>query len=295
MAKSPRMISAEQQLKAPFLRSDVGTLRAALLLAPSPALANVRPLYGESNSIAERSTEQFAVFTNRLAADGVKTSVVECEHATALGALCADTAVIFSDGAFLMRPSDLRRRAEVAAVEAALERAGVPIVGKIEAPGMLDGGDVLIGPDAIYLGVTRTRRDENGIPLTAHGNVLGREQVSAYAASKGLRAVLVPQNADVFRLRSVATFVDDGTLLCAPGVLDVAAFEGLRLLEVPRGEDYGAGVLTLGKSRVLANVRFRQTLPLLRKAKIAVDAIDLWEFGKIGATPSLLALPLQRT
>ncbi len=74
-----------------------------------------------------------------------------------------------------------------------------------------------------------------------------------------------------------------------------AAFTGVRLLEVPRGEDYGAGVLTLGPRRVLANVRFRQTLPLLRKAKITVDAIDLWEFGKVGATPSMLALALQRT
>jgi hypothetical protein len=32
----------------------------------------------------------------------------------------------------------------------------------------------------------------------------------------------------------------------------------------------------------------------LRKAKIAVEALDLWEFGKIGATPSLLVLALKR-
>lgn len=289
------MIAAESRLQAPFVRGDAGTLRAALLVAPSPALENVRPMYGESNAIAERSAEQFAVFTNRIAAHGIKASVVACDEVTPLGSLCADTAVLFPEGAFLMRPSDLRRRAEVAAIEAALERAGVPIVGRIEAPGMLDGGDVLVGRDAIYLGVARVRRDEGGIPLASHGNALGREQLAAYAGSKGLRATLVPQNADVFRLRSVAAFVDDETLLCATGVLDATAFEGLRLLEVPRGEDYGAGVLTLGNGRVLANLRFRQTLPLLRKAKIAVDAIDLWEFGKIGATPSLLALALQRT
>jgi len=289
------VIAADSRLQAPFVRSDAGTLRAALLVAPSPALPNVRPMYGESSAIAERSAEQFAVFTNRLAAHGIKASVVACEEVTPLGSLCADTAVLFSDGAFLMRPSDLRRRAEVVAIEAALERAGVPIVGRIEAPGMLDGGDVLVGPQAIYFGVARVRRDEGGIPLASHGNALGRQQLAAYATSKGLRATVVPLNADVFRLRSVAALVDDETLLCATGVLDAAAFQGLRLLEVPRGEDYGAGVLTLGKGRVLANVRFRQTLPLLRKAKVAVDAIDLWEFGKIGATPSLLALPLQRT
>jgi hypothetical protein len=41
-------------------------------------------------------------------------------------------------------------------------------------------------------------------------------------------------------------------------------------------------------------VRFRAVVPLLRAAKIAVDAIDLWEFGKIGTTASLLALALKR-
>ncbi len=277
------------------MRSDAGTLRAALIVKPSEALANVPPIYGEANAIAARSVEQFGVFVNRLAAHGVKATVVELDIATPLGTLCADAAVMFTDGALLMRPSDLQRRGEVAAIEAALSRAGIPIVGRIEPPGLLDGGDVLVGDDAVYVGVPRVRRDETGIPGVARGNALGREQLAAYARSIGLRAVDVTINADVRRLRSVAAFVDTGTVLCAPGVLDVRAFEGLRLFEVPRGEDYGAGVLALGPKRVLANLRFRQTLPLLRKAKIAVDAIDLWEFGKIGATPSLLVLPLQRT
>lgn len=287
--------SAGVRLEAPFVRGDAGTLRAALIVRPSPALASVRPVYGESNAIAERAAEQFSVFMKRLAAHGVTTTIVEPDVSTPLGALCADAAVIFAGGAFLMRPSDLQRRAEVAAVEAALTRAGVPVVGRIEAPGLLDGGDVLLADDAVYLGVPRARRDESGIPLFSHGNALGREQLAAHAASIGLRIIEVTINADVRRLRSVAAFIDSGTALCAPGVLDLRAFEGRRVLEVPRGEDYGAGVLTLGPGRVLANLRFRQTLPLLRKAKIAVDAIDLWEFGKIGATPSLLALALQRT
>jgi N-dimethylarginine dimethylaminohydrolase len=83
-------------------------------------------------------------------------------------------------------------------------------------------------------------------------------------------------------------------LLFAPGLVDPSAFSGLATIEVPRGEDFGAGVLALGNRRVIANVRFRETIPLLRKAKFAVDAIDLWEFGKIGVTPASLALAIKR-
>jgi len=286
--------SAPSQLQAPFVRSDVGRLRAALVVKPSPALAGVQPTHGESHAIGERALEQFAVFTNRLAAHGVAATVLESSVAAPLAALSADAAVFFQDGAFLMRPSDPKRRSEIAAVEAALVAAQIPIVGRIVAPGLLDGADVLLAGDVAYIGVPRMRRSEIGIPAAVHGNVLGREQLAAYVATRNMRAIPVAINTDVRRLRAVASLVDAQTLLFAPGVIDGSAFTGLRLLEAPRGEDYGAGVLALGPGRVLANVRFRKTLPLLRKAKIAVDAIDLWEFGKIGATPSLLALALKR-
>lgn len=288
------MTSAPPGLQAPFVRSDFGRLRAALVVKPSPALAGILPTHGESHAIGERALEQFAVFTNRLAAHGVEITVLESDVAAPLGALSADTAVFFDDGAFLMRPSDPKRRREIAAVEAALVAAHVPIVGRIEAPGLLDGGDVLLAGDVAYVGAPRMRRSEIGIPAAVHGNVLGREQIAAYVVTRNMRAEAVTMNSDVRRLRAVASLVDAQTLLYAPGVIDGSAFAGLRLLEAPRGEDYGAGVLALGPGRVLANVRFRKTIPLLRKAKIAVDAIDLWEFGKIGATPSLLTLALKR-
>ena len=288
------MTSADPQFRAPFVASDAGRLRAALVVKPSPALAGIAPTHGESHAIGERALEQFAVFANRLAAHGVKTTALESDVGSPLGALSVDAAVVLSDGAFLMRPSDPKRRREIVAVEAALVAAQIPIVGRIEAPGLLDGGDVLLAGDAAYIGAPRLRRSEIGIPAAVHGNVLGREQFAAYARTRGIRAIPVLMNSDVRRLRAVASLVDAQTLLYAPGVIDGAAFEGLRLLEAPRGEDYGAGVLALGAGRVLANLRFRKTIPLLRKAKIAVDAIDLWEFGKIGATPSLLALALQR-
>jgi dimethylargininase len=278
----------------PFVRADTGRLRAALLVKPSPALASQRPQQGESNAIAERAAEQHALLAARLAAAGVSLVTLGSEPDAPLGSLCADTAIFFADGAFLMRPSDLRRRREVAAVEAALLRAGIPIVGRIEAPGILDGGDVLLAPDVLYLGLPNPGSSQTGIPVGLHGNAHGREQLAAYARERGRRVVEVALWTEVCRLRSVASLIAPDTVLLAPGVIDAAAFAGMQLLEVPRGEDFGAGVVVLGERRVIANLRFRQTLPLLRKAKIAVEALDLWEFGKIGATPSLLVLALKR-
>ncbi|GAC1450857.1 MAG: N(G),N(G)-dimethylarginine dimethylaminohydrolase [Vulcanimicrobiaceae bacterium] len=287
------MTSLSPTFQAPFVRSDMGILRGAIVIAPNAALAQARPLHGESSPIVERALEQFDVLRKRLAVAGVKTIVGAVEGAT-YGTLCADGAVVFPDGAFLMRPSDLRRRGEIAPLEAALEAAGVPIVGRIAAPGLLDGGDVLLASDTLYIAVPTPRGSEQGIAPSLHGNALGRESLATYARARGLTVVEVPIAAEVRRLRSVAALLDDRTVLLASGLVDGAAFAQRSIIVAPRGEDFGAGVLALGNKRVIANLRFRETIPLLRAAKFAVDAIDLWEFGKIGATPSSMVLALKR-
>lgn len=293
MANPPEVTTVGPTFQAPFVRDDSGELRGVIVVAPSAALAAVPPLHGESHAIAERATEQFGIFVKRLEAHGVKTILAEAGGA-AFGTFCADGAVVFADGAFLMRPSDLRRRGEIAPLEAALARANVPVVGRIDAPGLLDGGDVLLAGGTLFIAVPAPRRNEEGIRASVHGNALGRAQLASYARAKNITVVEVPVAAEVSRLRSVASLVDERTVLFAAGLVDRTAFAGFSTIEAPRGEDFGAGVLALGGKRVLANLRFRETIPLLRKAKFAVDAIDLWEFGKLGATPSSMALALKR-
>jgi hypothetical protein len=42
-------------------------------------------------------------------------------------------------------------------------------------------------------------------------------------------------------------------------------------------------------------LRFRESLAILRTAKIAVEAIDMWEFGKAGFGPFSLVLAIKRS
>jgi N-dimethylarginine dimethylaminohydrolase len=247
--------------QAPFVASAGAALRAVVVVPPAAGIAAIEPVHGESHAIAERAIEQHRIFTGRLAAYGVKTIEATPDAGAPFGPLCADGAVI---------------------------------LGRIAAPGLLDGGDVLLSDDTLYLGVATQRQSEIGIPSAVHGNALGREQLAAYARSVDLKVVEVAMAAEVRRLKSVASLIAAQTLLFSPGLVDGAAFTNFEKIEAPRGEDYGAGVLALGNRRVLANLRFRETTPLLRKAKFAVESIDLWEFGKIGATPSVMALALKR-
>ncbi len=291
--KSYRVTTAKPSLSSPFVRGDAAPLRTALVFSPASTIVHAPPLHAEPNAIFERAVEQFKIFTGRLAASGVKT-IAAPASLTALSPFGADGAVVFSDGAFLMRPGDASARAAIPALEALLNETGVPIVGRIDAPGLLDGGDVLFSGDTLFIGVTEARRAETGLPRTARGNALGREQFAAYARSKNIAVVSVTMAAEVRRLRSVASIVDEKTVVLAPGLIDASAFAGFERIDVARGEDYAAGSLAIGKRRILCNLRFRETLPQLRKAKTIVEAIDVWEFGKVGATPSSMVLALKR-
>jgi dimethylargininase len=288
------VVTSRDVLSAPYVRSDTAKLTAALVVQPSFALENAVPAQSESSPIVERAFEQHDLLVARLRAHGVAVTVLSASEDTPFGVVAADLAVVFENGAVLMRPSDLARRREVTRIESALREAGIPIAGLIEPPGLLDGGDVLLGDGVVYIGAPHNRSSGVGVARPTHGNASGRQQMAALAQGMGLKTVEVAMDSDVFRLRGVAALVDRDRVLLASACVDAAAFGDLKRIEVPPGEDYGAGVLAYAPSQVIENLRFRTVLPLLRGAKVWVDAIDVWEFGKLGITPSTLVLALKR-
>ena len=89
-----------------------------------------------------------------------------------------DTAVVFDDVAVIARPGAASRRPEVDAMAAAL-RPYRPLA-FIEAPGTLDGGDVLVTPGKVFVGISG-RTNEDGVrQLAAHhraARLRGRSRV----------------------------------------------------------------------------------------------------------------------
>ncbi len=273
----------------PFAASDAGALVAVLVVPPSAAVDRLPPIKGEPSPIAGRALEQHAVFVGTLRDRGVEVHEMRQAAESPSQSLVADCAVLFPDGAVIARPSQIERRADVAAVEKHLADLGVPILGRVEAPGLLDATDVAIAPGRVFLGVPRS-----GAGLRRRSNEMGRKQLEAIATQQGYAVTELAVASDVVRLRDVFSLVAADVAVAAPDRVDTVAATGVRIVAVPRGEELAAGVLTLGDRRVLANLRFRESIALMRKAKIAVEAIDLWEFGKAGFGPFALALAVKR-
>ena len=275
--------------QAPFISHDAGVLAGAVVLRPSTSVDRLVPIQCEPSPIGERAIAQHDILVRTLRDRGVNVTVLDPVLESPAESLIGDCAIVLTQGAVLARPSSVERRGELGAVEAVLGRLGVPIAGRIVAPGLLDANDVALGGDTMYVGVPRA-----GAGLRARSNALGRAQLAEFAAAQGLRTVELALAPAVLRLRNVLSFVARDAAIVASQRVDTAPLSGLQLIDVPMGEEYAAGLLALGERRVLVNLRFRESLKLLRKAKIAVEAIDLWEFGKAGAGPFSLVLATKR-
>jgi dimethylargininase len=273
----------------PYVTTDAGALAGALVLRPSAAVDRLPPIKGEPSPISDRAQEQHAILVRTLRDRGVTVHEIKPHSESPTESLVADCVIVVPNGAVIARPSQIERRAEVAEVEKHLAELGMPIVGRIEAPGLLDGTDVALAPGRAYVGVPQP-----GAGLRRRSNELGRKQLEAILTQQDFSVVELAVANDVPRLRDVFSIVGYDTAIAAPDRVDLVAASGLRIIEVPRGEELAAGVLALGERLVIANLRFRESIAIMRKAKIAVEAIDLWEFGKAGFGPFALALPFKR-
>jgi len=265
-----------------LVATPTGRLQSLILVRPNVNIERAAPLAGEPGSICARAREQHAVLQTTLAYFGVETIVFE-SHATDPYECCAaNPALAFGDGVLVMRPTQMSRRAEADRMQSELARLEIPLAGHIAGPGMLDGNDVILAGTTAFIGVG------------SRGNQIGRAGFAQLARAYGYRTVEVQLAPDVPALRCVAAAVAADTIVIGADKADPGAFQGFRTIVLERGEEMAAGVLCLDERHVVADVRYRTALSQMHRAGITVESIDLYDFAKIGVTPSMLALVLKR-
>ncbi|HLY01302.1 MAG TPA: hypothetical protein VKR56_02255 [Candidatus Cybelea sp.] len=265
-----------------LVATATGRLRSAVLVRPNAGLERLGARIGEPGAIYVRACEQHEVLRSTLEYFGVETIVLGSHAGDPYEVSAADSAVVFEAGAVMMRPTPMSRRAEADRMQAEFAQLDVPLAGHIASPGLLDGTDVILAGETAFVGVGW------------RGNELGRDGFAKLASARGYRVVEVRLAPDVLSLRSVAGAVAKDAIVVGGDKADIAAFSGFRTIVLERGEELAAGVLCLGERHVLADLRYRTALARLRGAGITVEAIDLYEFTKLGIAPSMLALPLKR-
>lgn len=180
-----------------------------------------------------------------------------------------DTAVVFDRVAVIARPGAESRRGEVDAVAAAL-RPHRPLA-FIEAPGTLDGGDVLVTPGRVFVGISGRTNDE------------GARQLAAHIAPFGFEVVTMPVDG-CLHLKSAVTSVASASrrkvqLLINPLWIDRGPFADFDVIEIDPAEPSAANVLAVNGYVICAEEHPR-TRARLEAGGLPVLAVPAGELAK---------------
>jgi dimethylargininase len=247
----------------------------SLVRPPSSRLAEgIVTHIGRTAVDVDLAREQHAAYASALAASGWKTEPVPVTEACPDSVFVEDTVVVCADLAVLTRPGALSRRAEVAGVAAVIESLGLRTA-RIEAPGTLDGGDVLQAGSAVYVG------------RGGRTNGAGIRQLRALLTPLGRTVIGVPLG-EVLHLKSAVTALPDGTFLLLPELVPAGLFPAVR----PVTEEAGCHVVPLGGDRVLISAAAPRTAALLDDLGFTPVVVDIGEFEKLEGCVTCLSVLL---
>ena len=206
-----------------------------------------------------------------------------------------DPTLVGRDGAVLLLPGKEGRRGEPEATAAVLEAAGVPVVGRIEQPATVEGGDT-VWLDATTLLVGIGYRTTPDAPNALHEALPGVDVV-VFDLPHWNGA------GEVMHLMSFISPLDRDLALVYPRIAPtrlmwLLAERGIRVVEVPDEEfdSMGANVLALGARRALALEGNDDTRRRMERAGVDVVTYRGDEISRKGdGGPTCLTRPLLRS
>jgi dimethylargininase len=183
------------------------------------------------------------------------------------GVFVEDTAVVFPEVGIITRPGAESRRPETESMAGVLKE--YRDLHFIEAPGTIDGGDVLTLGKTVYIGISnRTNREA----IRQFSEIL---KPFGYT----VQGVLVTK---CLHLKTAIAPIEDDLLLINPEWISPDLFPGYHCESIHHDEPYGANIMRKD-NMALCPAAFRHSLDWLDSRGYDVIAIDQSEMAKAEA------------
>jgi dimethylargininase len=204
--------------------------------------------------------EQHAAYADALRACGLEVIELEPDENHPDAVFVQDPVLIAGGVAVRLRSAAPSRRGEADSLIEVL-RAFMP-VRNLVAPATLDGGDVLVTEDRLYVG------------LSTRSNRAGCEQLQALT---GMPVVPVALPEGLLHLLSGCTYLGNNRLLTVPAL--VPCLPGFEPVPVPEAEAAAANVLVIGRHAIVP-AGFPRVADLVAACGLLMHAVPSGEFEK---------------
>ena len=285
-------------------QSEYGTLQRVFLKNSTDAfidLANIAKQWKGLNFLGEPdilvAKNEYQQFEAMLRATGVEVNYFEADDSVTMDSLyCRDASIATDKGIIICRMGKAGRINEPLAAEKIYKKVGIPILGKIETPGTVEGGDVA-WLDQKTLAIGRTYRT----------NQEGIRQMRVLLAPAGVEVIEVQLPhykgpSDVFHLMSIFSPVDKDLAVVYSPLMPIVFREelmkrGYQLIEVPEEEfdSMGCNVLATAPRTCVMVKGNNVTKQRLQQAGCTVLEYEGQEISyKGGGGPTCLTRPMWR-
>jgi dimethylargininase len=184
------------------------------------------------------ASEQHAAYCDSLRSFGLKVIELEINRDYPDSVFIEDSAVVMDEVAVLSRPGVASRRGEVEAIGEELRNYRE--IEHIQAPGTLEGGDVLVVGKKVYVGISSRTNDLGALAL---------EKILANFEYTVVRVNVL----GALHLKSAVTAIDEATILANPKWFDTAPFANYRMITVADTEPWAANALPVGGTILMAD------------------------------------------
>lgn len=239
----------------------------AITRAVSPTLASCELMHRPRDPIdVAKAMTEHARYEATLRSLGATVVHAPAEPTLPDAVFVEDTALVLDEVAIITRPGAATRRRETASMAQVLS-AYKPLA-RIDPPGTLDGGDVLVVGRTVYVGVSsRTNRAAIG-------------QLETLLEGWGYEVTPVPLER-CLHLKSAVTRVGERQLLINDRFVRPECFPTMELISVDPAEPDGANALWIERAgTVIYAEHYPRTVTRLNRAGVRVVAVPAAEVAK---------------
>ena len=218
--------------------------------------------------------KQHAAYLDALKAAGLDVIVLEPQPDYPDAHFVEDTAVVTSDVAVITIPGAAARQGEEESIIPVL--AEYRRIERIEAPGTVDGGDVLQVGNHFFIGISERTNKEGAEQL---GRILQRYGNTWTAVTVGAG----------LHFKSSVNYVGQNTLLVTTDFAAKEQLEGYDLIVLDRAESYAANTLLVNK-HLLIPAGYPGTCKQLEKLGLNMIEIEVSEVRKMDGGLTCMSL-----
>lgn len=257
-------------------RPTVYRFNRAIVRRPGKSVVRGLRTGGGPDPSAERIAAEHAAYVEALEAAGVAVEVLPPLEDFPDSIFVEDPALVFSVGAILLRPGAESRAGETAEIEPVL-RDNFETVLHLPEPGKADGGDILVTPSKVLIG------------LSARTDRAGAEGLTKCLEELGYKADIADTPPGVLHFKTACSLVDDETVLMTKAFSRSNVFNGYEQIIIPDDEEAAANALRINDA-VFVGASFPKTIELLERRGYRVLPLPTDEINKIDAGLSCMSL-----